>query len=285
MKKAFLRFLSLIIIAVSALSFFACGETDTFTLSFDADGGELSFKSEKIKTGEKIVFPEIVNQKADCKFVCFIYEFANSQYVFTEGDCFNLRADVTFTAVWSPVDANVIRYNLDGGHFEQKSAFYYDGSSDVSLLTPVKLGYRFMGYKENGEGEPVKNAVITAGESGDKSFTAVFEKAEYTVELRLTCTANHPFKEDVTETVNCLYHGDFEKTLKVAYGYSLALDKAVPIKNEYEFICWLYEKNGEKVKFAAQGEKGALAFNENNFEYGKTVILYVCCVPVTSEFI
>ena len=86
--------------------------------------------------------------------------------------------------------------------------------------------------------------------------------------------------------MECTYRGAAEKTLTVSYGYTLELADATPRSKEYDFLCWrYYNKNGELTVFAAQGQDGAVVFDENNFVYGEEVVLYVYCVPVMSEFV
>lgn len=284
MRRTVLKFLSFVIIAVFSLSFIACGEESEFTVSFDADGGTLSFYSKKFELGEDELVPD--GNKGGYKLACFVYEYDGSEYVFGQNK-FYFRKDITVKAVWAPQEDFIITYHLDGGLFSGKGKYYYSkNDADFTLSTPVKSGYRFLGWKLNGEGEPISEMVIPCGSTGDKAFYAVFEEAKYKVKLNLTCEAVNPVKENVKETVECTYHGQSEMTITVSYGNALELDAAVPKQTEYEFFCWLYyDKNGEFKEFVAQGKDGAIIFNEDNFTYGEEVVLYVYCLPVMSPFI
>ena len=70
--------------------------------------------------------------------------------------------DKTFYALWTPYD---IVYHLNGGVNDAANPLVYDGSQDIVLNNPVKVGYTFEGWFDNAEfnGEPV--SVIPAGSS------------------------------------------------------------------------------------------------------------------------
>ena len=283
MKNKLSKIVYFLLITCFALGLFSCGGADVHTLKFDADGGTLSYYSQKLSTGDKIKLPAITSAKEGYNFSCFTYGYAGETYVISDGDSYLFRTGITVKAVWVPDDAYVITYYTDGGVFGNADIpFYYYGEQSVTLARPEKRGYRFLGFKE-GNADPVTE--IPAGTSGDKNFTAVFMQAEYDVHLNLTCEARRAFKENATETITCKYHGESDVTLKVGYGCALEIGKASPQNAEFDFLCWIYYKNGVAERFVPQGEQGALVFNENNFIYGETVELYVYCVPVISEFV
>ena len=281
--KKIIAFLCLVFLTLS-LFFYACGHETEYTVKYDADGGTLSFDETTVSYGDAITLPE--GSKAGYKLVCFIYEYAGEEYIFGQEN-FLFRTDITVKAVWAPENAFLINYTLDGGFFENKGVYYYfENDDDFTLPLPVKRGYRFNGYKENGEGDPVKETVIVKGSNGDKSFVADFTQAEYSVRLVLTCETESGIKEGYKERVNCTYQGLTEKTLTVSYGYPLEIDQATPYSTDYIFLCWrYYDKNDELKRFYAYGEEGAIIFNDDNFTFGEEVVLYAYCVPTTSVYV
>ena len=282
--KKILKIICFIYIVCFALCFYACNGDSVYTVTFDADGGTLSFYEEKVELAGDVTLP--TGEKAGYKLACFIYTYDGNEYLVGQ-DKYYFRKDITVKAIWAPEDSYIINYRLDGGYFSGSGVYYYsENCDDITLPYPVKPGYRFMGFKENGEGDAVKPSIILHGSKNDKTFDAVFSEAEYTVRLVLTCEAQSAARENYTEQVACTYHGASEHTLTVAYGYAIDLDEATPEQKNYSFLCWLYrDKNGELKELPVQGQDGAIIFNEDNFEYGKEVVLYVCCVPILSIYV
>ena len=82
-----------------------------------------------------------------------------------------------FTAVWTPVEYN-IKYNLNGGTIADGDTDIYTVQERVTLKTPTREGYKFIGWYDNAafEGEAVNN--IPKGSTGDKEFWAKWEKID-----------------------------------------------------------------------------------------------------------
>lgn len=271
--------------AVCIPSFSACSVREgAFVMTFDGDGGVLSFTEKEFAVGDTIVVPTAT--KEGYKFVCFVYSYSGKDYVISAGDEFGFRTDITVKAKWAPSDAFVIRYDTSGGFFGGSNEYYYYANGgDVVLNAPYRTGYKFLYWEES---DTVRyDSVLPDGTYGDKMLTAKYLKAEYTVSLILTCEALSPVYEGKTETVDCLYKGESEKTFTVEYGDTLEIIKAVPIDNSnYEFICWTYrDKTGNEKRFYGKGEADAVAFTEDVFALGETVKLTVYCLPTHSEFI
>ncbi len=93
--------------------------------------------------------------------------------------------NISYTATWA-VEAFTITYQLDGGAFsvpvfEKYTAF----SETITLPSPTKAGYTFLGWTYEGVTEPVMTAVIEQGSRGDKTFTAHWSLDSYELELEL----------------------------------------------------------------------------------------------------
>ncbi len=71
-----------------------------------------------------------------------------------------------------------ITYNLDGGALGEdvtNPTTYTVASKTIVLNNPTKDGYKFLGWAE-GDGDPMLEAKIETGSTGDKTFTAMWEK-------------------------------------------------------------------------------------------------------------
>lgn len=81
-----------------------------------------------------------------------------------------------YQAVWKETQYQ-IEYDLDGGSWGSLTpvSTYNIESADITLLTPVKSGYTFVGWIGNNGTEPQKNVVLTKGSTGNKKYVAVWE--------------------------------------------------------------------------------------------------------------
>lgn len=81
-----------------------------------------------------------------------------------------------YQAVWKETQYQ-IEYDLDGGSWGSLTpvSTYNIESADITLLTPVKSGYTFVGWIGNNGIEPQKNVVLTKGSTGNKKYAAVWE--------------------------------------------------------------------------------------------------------------
>ncbi len=90
--------------------------------------------------------------------------------------------DKTFNANWE-LTGYTITYNLNGGSFDggidPNPATYNFNSGAILLKNPTKAGYTFTGWEYNG----VVSAQVTipAGSTGNRTYTAIFEKSVYTI--------------------------------------------------------------------------------------------------------
>lgn len=113
-----------------------------------------------------------------------------------------------YQAVWKETQYQ-IEYDLDGGSWGSLTpvSTYNIESADITLLTPVKSGYTFVGWIGNNGTEPQKNVVLTKGSTGNKKYVAVWEAsadpepgATATVKPTATATQTPAVKPTSTTT-------------------------------------------------------------------------------------
>jgi uncharacterized repeat protein (TIGR02543 family) len=103
--------------------------------------------------------------------------------------------DKTFIAQWSIVSYS-ISYVLDGGVNHSDNPATYTIVDAVTLQSPTRTGYEFAGWTEGAE--------ITAGSTGDKTFTAEWSTVSYIITYELDGGLNHadnPAGYTVTDAV------------------------------------------------------------------------------------
>ena len=93
-------------------------------------------------------------------------------------------ADATYYAKWTRNEYS-ITYNYNAGSDRvtaDNPSTYNVETPTFTLKAPVRAGYTFLGWKENGEGEPLTIVTIEKGVTvGNKAYTAVWEATSYTI--------------------------------------------------------------------------------------------------------
>ena len=148
----------------------------------------------------------------------------------------------TFTASWEIINYDII-YNLDGGINNSLNPNDYNiNTPDIVLNDPTKLGYKFIGWSDNG--------TIVSGSIGKKTFTANWEIENYTISYNLDGGINNNNNPST-------------------YNVNDSITLAEPTKTGYRFIGW--SDNGVISK-GSVGEKTFTASWEI-IEYKITYVL------------
>lgn len=73
-----------------------------------------------------------------------------------------------------------IAYNLDGGRIEngQNPTEYTASDAAITLASPTKEGYIFLGWTGTGLTAPTESVTIPMRSTGNRSYTAIWEEAE-----------------------------------------------------------------------------------------------------------
>ena len=117
----------------------------------------------------------------------------------------------TFTASWEIINYDII-YNLDGGINNSLNPNDYNiNTPDIVLNDPTKLGYKFIGWSDNG--------TIVSGSIGKKTFTANWEIENYTISYNLDGGINNNNNPST-------------------YNVNDSITLAEPTKTGYRFIGW-----------------------------------------------
>lgn len=205
----------------------------TTALHFDSNGG--SEVSDGILRYGSWVGELPVPTKPENRFIGWKYDdgtgmkFIDSAYRWME---ISDRAE--FVAEWTPVRYSIV-LNPDRGTVENFEGLY-TSEEGKTLPLPTREGYVFMGWYDNASfsGNPITE--IEPGSTGNKTYYAKWQEAEYTV------------------TLDYGYEGcPASLTAKVPYNKSFTLP--VPERQYYMFNGWktaagmfYTDENGESVK-------------------------------------
>ena len=124
------------------IKLYAKWTANTYTITFDANGGECELPSMTVSYGEKVTPPTPV--KESYLFLGWFLE-GDIPFNFTT---VNILKDVTLTAKWY-LNEFYITYNLDGGTNNPKNVEKFSADVTVLLYSPTKTGYDFEGWYTN----------------------------------------------------------------------------------------------------------------------------------------
>lgn len=167
-----------------------------------------------------------------------------------------------------------ITAELDGGTINGSPSWSqtYTIKDTVTLPTPVKTGYNFLGWVEKGANNtPNKNVVIPVGSTGDKTYVAKWEIKKFEVDI------NGILDSGIIQN-NTRGMGTFETyvngVLAIRNNYYDYCDRAVPYGTEIEIknikaeTGRTYVKSSQSLKFTVIGNVSmTLQFKTNEYTY------------------
>ena len=128
--------------------------------------------------------------------------------------------DRTYTANWQVIEYTIITL-LEGGNAGSSQVYFYTVEQTVTLPTPTRTGYTFLGWTGEGITTPQPNVTIPKGSTGDKTYIENWELTEYNITMDLNGGGG---QEKVVYTMT---DEDFELP--------------TPTRNGYEFVGWTGE--------------------------------------------
>ena len=129
--------------------------------------------------------------------------------------------DRTYTANWQVIEYTIITL-LEGGNAGSSEVYFYTVEQTVTLPTPTRTGYTFLGWTGEGITTPQPNVTIPKGSTGDKTYIENWELTEYNITMELNGGSG---QEKVVYTMT---DEDFELP--------------TPTRNGYEFVGWTGER-------------------------------------------
>ena len=90
--------------------------------------------------------------------------------------------DRTYTANWQVIEYTIITL-LEGGNAGSSQVYFYTVEQTVTLPTPTRNGYEFVGWTGEDITTPQTSVKIPKGSTGNKAYTANWQVIEYTITL------------------------------------------------------------------------------------------------------
>lgn len=200
---------------------------------------------------------------------------ADEQYTYTFTGWHPVLAgvtgDATYTALYD-YEANeyTITYNLDGGVVVGENPTTYTVESDaITLINPTKEGFNFVGWTGTGLSGATMDVTIPAGSTGDRSYTATWERALTTLTIKVEgCDTQLDAKQSFIFTVTSNTTGENVEVDVAVVGNGHVCISGLVIGNSYTITMqtswsWRYEvvtgssvtmwlKDGETIVFTVQ---------------------------------
>ena len=170
--------------------------------------------------------------------------------------------DRTYTANWQVIEYTITLLDMDGAGTSE--ALVYTVEQPVTLPTPTREGYAFLGWTVNSDMAPQLTVVLPQGSIGNRTYTANWELTGYTITMDLNGGSG--------ETALLYTVIDDEFALPT------------PTRNGYEFVGWRGEgittpQTSVKIPKGSTGNKAYTA-NWQVIEY--TITLDTNGGPVVS---
>lgn len=90
--------------------------------------------------------------------------------------------DRTYTANWQVIEYTIITL-LEGGNAGSSQVYFYTVEQTVTLPTPTRTGYTFLGWTGERITTPQTSVKIPKGSTGNKAYTANWKVIRYTITL------------------------------------------------------------------------------------------------------
>ena len=127
--------------------------------------------------------------------------------------------DRTYTANWQVIEYTITLLDMDGAGTSE--ALVYTVEQPVTLPTPTREGYAFLGWTVNSDMAPQLTVVLPQGSIGNRTYTANWKLTEYNITMDLNGGSG---QEKVVYTMT---DEDFELP--------------TPTRHGYEFVGWTGE--------------------------------------------
>ena len=171
--------------------------------------------------------------------------------------------DRTYTANWQVIEYTIITL-LEGGNAGSSQVYFYTVEQTVTLPTPTRTGYTFLGWTGEGITTPQPNVTIPKGSTGDKTYIENWKLTEYNIAMDLNGGSG---QEKVVYTMT---DEDFELP--------------TPTRNGYEFVGWTGEgiTTPQTSVIIPKGSTGNKAYTANWQVIEYTITLDTNGGPVVS---
>ena len=191
------------------------------TVTYNANGGTCDKTSDKY-SGTALTLP---TPTLDGYWFIGWYDAAEGgNKIGDAGATYNPSGEITLYAHWKEAVEYTVTYNANGGECDTASAIYQ--GTDLTLPTPTRTGYRFLGWFDAAEGgNKIGDAGASYTPSANSTFYAQWEQISYTITIskqeNATVTVDKPtahYNDTISVTVSFTQSNNKTLTVKDASG-------------------------------------------------------------------
>ena len=214
--------------ADSNITLYAVWEANTYTITYNANGGENAPNAQTKTHGIDLTLSSLTPTRVGYTFKGWATT-ADGAVVYNVGNTYSINENTTLYAVWS-INTYTITYNANGGENAPGTQTKTHGIDLIlSSVVPTRVGYTFKGWATTADGAVTYNAGNTYSINENTTLYAVWEINTYTITYNANGGENAP--------------GTQTKT----HGIDLILSSVVPIREGYTFEGWSTSVNGTVI--------------------------------------
>ncbi len=158
------------------------------------------------ETGDTVTVSVNINEGYRLSKLYYIAAGSTTENLIPGNQFIMPASDVTVYAEFSAISYS-INYTLNGGTLPANAPVSYTIEDEVTLVSPTKTGYDFVGWIEKEGASPVINVKIEKGSAGAKNFEALWELATFNILFStntggtLVCESEAMYTESVDVTI------------------------------------------------------------------------------------
>lgn len=230
---------------VALYAVWAEGNVERFTLSYDANGGEMDPLSVKAFDGYEFAITDAVPEREGRKFAGWSYVKGSARADYASGDPVRIKGDTTLYAVWTTSGdtayaLNIHTQNADGAYETEARKMSADAGAEIAFVPGVDFAV--------GDGYYVDEGASTLSRT-------IAEGTEYDVYLNRSEAGVSYDLNAPDATIGKI------PSATGRWGSAIVLDAPMPQRPGYTFVGWAAEKDGgEPVTEVRLGREGATVY-------------------------
>lgn len=151
-----------------------------YTVNYDANGGTGAPGSQKKAQDVTLKLSTTTPTRTGYTFNGWNTNNSGTGTNYAAGANYTANVNVTLYAKWTAVNYT-ISYTLNGGSVSTNPTSYTIATNTITLNNPTKDGYTFKGWTGSNGNTPQTSVQIAKGSTGNKTYTANWEKLTYTI--------------------------------------------------------------------------------------------------------
>ena len=203
-----------------------------------------------------------------------VWKDSNADAPHYAGDTYNVKGDVTFTAIWEDIPLHTIIYVENGGDPLDQSIYrQYEGAEYGEMPVPAYTGYVFDGWytRVNG-GDKVKPTDIVQGAIHLYAHWRPANDTKYTVKHYLQDIDGNYKNAYKTENLTGVTLSSVTPDVIDYVGFTAPSKQTVEIKADGSTVVqYKYKRNSYAITWNLNGGKASGNYSKGNVLYGSTI--------------